>query len=346
MKKFIVSKSDNNKLEFLKAMIREIKPDQIYVLTGNERLPVFAQLNATILPLKDLNKNTNWIKFSNEFNPLKSLLIVDNILKFMFFGDGNKSYIKEKVQSFQNVVVMDVVPFYSEPAEIFYPFWFLGKSILGYNSFNSFKANHLEENIDGTINEAHSFEILKDKIKDYYYQDYQNFFSRSRMITFELNDFEEMAYQSEVAKAKENFTNPTKFYNDVSPVINLCQSRYDAINELLVTLNVSETVLVNNAASFQTMHRKKINHDIDYLTFHSPLADFDKYKNVVFMQMPIAKPMNFYYIASKDKNFFQIALENNKLESYYKAKIYNNELRKQIDAAFYHPHLPAETGSI
>lgn len=341
MKKFFVSKSDVNKVKFINDSINSINPDNVYILCEENRDAIFNSINATILPLKELNKNSNWITFVNNFTE-NSLLIIDNVLKFIFFGDGKKKYLKDVSQSINNIIVMDVVPFYAEPHEIFYPFWFLGKEILGYNSYNSFKANHLEEKQDGSINLAHSFAVLKDKIKDYYIQDYDNFFKNSRIVEFTMNDLEKSVYEAQKAKAQAEFTNPIKFYNDISPIINTCQSRYDCINLLLDKLDLSKTVLVNNAASFQTYHRKYVRHNVDYLTFHSDLSEFDKYENIVFMQMPIAKPMNFYYIMQKDKQFHQIALQDNKLEDYYKYKIYNNELRKQIDTAFYHEDMFAK----
>jgi len=346
MKKFIVSKSDTSKIHFIQKAIENISPKNVFVLAEKERIHLFEGIGAVTLPLKELNKAHNWITFENEFDRRRSLLVVDNVLKFMFFGDGKKEYIKDRVQAYDNVIVMDVVPFYSEPAEIFYPFWFLGKGILGYNSYNTFKANHLEEKEDGSINLSHSFDVLYNKIKDFYVQDYPDFFTSSTMVHFEMNALEIAAYEAQKEKAKADFTNPVKFYNDISPLINTCQSRYDAINNLLLKLNCNKTVLVNNAASFQPLHRKKIPYLVDYLTFHSELSEFDKYDNVVFMQMPIAKPMNFYYIMQKAKQFYQIALKDNKLEDYYKDKIYNNELRKQIDTAFYHADLSAKTISI
>ncbi|GHT33520.1 hypothetical protein FACS189434_07830 [Bacteroidia bacterium] len=338
MKKFLVSKNDETKRNFVEKAIAEIKPDNVYVLCEKDRQKVYTGIEAIVLPLKDLNSAENWITFVNTFSK-NSLLVIDNVLKFIFFGDGKKKYLKDISQSINNIIVTDIVPFYSEPHEIFYPFWFLGKEILGYNSLNTFRANHLEEKADGTIDFAHSFNILKDKIKDYYVQDYDNFFSNLKFECFEANEFEKDMYESAKAKAKENFTNPIKFYNDISPVINMCLSRYECINQLLHTLDRKKTVLVNNCSSFQNRHKKEIIFEVDFLTFHSELSLFDKYENIVFMQMPVVKPMNLFYLLQKNKNLFQIVLNDNKLEDYYKQKIYNNELRKQFDTAFYYPNL-------
>lgn len=337
-KKFFVSKSDENKLNFIKKAINKIKPSNVFILVEESRKAIYQGIDGVVLPLKELNKNVNWLNFSNSYNA-DSLLVIDNVLKFIFYGDGKKAYLKDISQSIKNIIVTDVVPFYSEPHEIFYPLWFLGKEILGYNSYNSFKANHLEEKKDGSIDFAHSFDVLYEKIKNNYIQDYPDFFINNAFTEFSMNESEVKEYEKKRDEAKADFTNPIKFYNDVSPVINMCQSRYDAINKLLATLDLSKTVLVNNSASFQVLHKKRIPYQVDYLTFHSDLSEFEKYENVVFMQMPIVKPMNFYYIVAQGKKYYQITLIDNKLEMYYQSKIYNNDLRKQIDAAFYNAYL-------
>lgn len=337
-KKFIVSKSDTEKAQILKDIITEINPNKIFILVESSRSHVYTDINATVLPLRELNKNSNWIEFTNTFNPLKSLLVVDNILKFMFFGDGSKTYIKDKVQSFNNVVLFDILPFYTEPSEIYYPFWFLGKGILGYNSYNAFKSNHLEETLDGNAYEAHSFKTLRSKINGYYLQMYRTFFKPRTYINWELTNDDILKYNSRKQHESENFTNPIKLYNSCSEAINLIETKFKLVNSLTKNMD-SCCVVINAGGIYPKMYLKYMeNKNVSFLTFHDNPSKFVAYKNIILAEMPIVKPHNWLYIESTlndDQQIYQLNLTNNKLEKYFHDKIFNNELRIQLDSTFY-----------
>jgi hypothetical protein len=344
MKKFFVTKSDASRVAFIQQAIASINPDHVFVLCEPERLPIYQNIGGIKLPLKELNKAAHWITFVNTFTN-KSLLVIDNVLKFIYFGDGKKKYLKDISQSIGNIIVTDVVPFYTEPHEIFYPFWFLGKEILGYNSYHSFKANHWEEHKSGAVSSAHSFEILRDKIKEFYVQDYDDFFSNVRFYPFSMTEAERRQYENIKQKAGENFSNPIKLYSDVSEAINLIDSRYNAANTLLKKLvqgtvfDVPKVVIVNNSAAYISRHRKRLG-CYNFLTFHDKPSLFEPYKIAVLLQLPVVKPYNIFYILSQNQMYFvQLVLQDNKLENYFFEKIYNNELRKQFDRFFYNAHL-------
>lgn len=337
MKKFFVSKSDKNKIEYLKKAIETVKPDNVYILVENDRACIFKDINATILPLKELNKTTNWITFINTFTK-NSMLVIDNVLKFIFFGDGKKKYLKDISQSINNIIVMDVVPFYTEPYEIFYPFYLLGKEILGYNSYNTFKANHLEESKDGKVFLAHSFEILKDKIKDYYVQDYAQFWNERTIVEFQLTMEEEIAYNNKKTKETDNFTNPIKLYNACSVNINLIKSRFEIIDIITQKMtNKKVAIVINALGKYPSIYKNMMqNKKVDFLTIHSKPDDFINYDYVILAEMPIVKPHNWIYIEPNiNGKLIQLKLSNNKLENMFYNKIFNNELKKQFDAAFY-----------
>ena len=336
MKKFFVTKSDKKRIAYIKKAFMKVRPSNLYIICDKDREDIYSDfIDAVKLPLKDLNKADNWITFINTFDS-NSMLVIDNILKFIYFGDGKKKYLKDVSQRINNIIVTDVVPFYTEPAEIYYPFWFLGKEILGYNNYNSFKANHLEERKDGEVFLSHSFEILKDKIKDYYVQDYDDFFSNVFFVEFEMSNTEKENYNKRKEEASANFTNPIKLYTGVSESINLIQSRYDIAKSVLYKMK--DVVIVNNSTSFQTSHKKKLG-DYPFLTYHDNPSYFEEYKNVLFLQLPVIKRYNIFYILCKNLNFIQLKLNGNKLENYFFDKIYNNELRKQFDRFFYNKNM-------
>jgi hypothetical protein len=90
MKKFFVSKSDQAKVKFVKNAIETVNPKNVFILTEKSRVHLFKSINATVMPLKEINKNENWIEFS-KLVASDSMLVIDNVLKFVFFGDGKKS---------------------------------------------------------------------------------------------------------------------------------------------------------------------------------------------------------------------------------------------------------------
>lgn len=337
MKKFFVSKSDAARANFVFKAIQEVKPDNVYILCEDDRRHVYSNIKAVVLPLKELNKCENWILFRESFTA-NSMLVVDRVLKFIFFGDGKKKYLKDYSQSINHIIVTDVVPFYTEPSEIFYPFYFLGKGILGYNSYSAFASNNLEEGEDGEMLGAHSFEILKGKIKDYYLQDYPKFFNERTIHNFELTPDEVAAYEQKKKEESDSFTNPIKLFNACSTQINLVESRFEAINQLTKARTGKKGCVVINAGGiYPRMYLKRMeNKLVDFKTIHSDPSEFKGYDYVILAEMPIVKPFNWIYIeAVLDAEVIQLNLTNNNLEKHFHQKIFNNELRNQFDAAFY-----------
>jgi hypothetical protein len=341
MKKFFVSKSDASRTAFIRKAVEEVRPTSLYILCEKSRAEVYAGFTeAAILPLKELNKAAAWIGLVSALDD-GTMLVIDSVLKFVFFGDGKKKYLKSLSQSLKHVIVTDVVPFYAEPGEIFYPFWFLGKSILGYDAYSAFKANHLEEKSDGSVDFSHSFSVLKSKIKDYYVQDYANFFDSLQVIEFEMAATERANYELVKKRASGDFTSPIKLYSDVSEAINLVDSRYAATKKLAESLltgifdDGKRIAIVNNSASYASRHRKKLG-NFDFLTFHDDPKKFEAYDAAIFMQLPVVKPYSLFYILCGRSHFYQLHLADNKLEQYFFNKIYNHELRRQFDNFFYH----------
>lgn len=341
MRKFYVSKSDENKCRFIQKFIAEMNPDSVYVLCETDREAVFKGIEAKILPLKEINKHENWIDFV-KYSTQNSLVVIDNVLKFIFFGDGKKKYLKDISQSINNIIVMDVVPFYTEPYEIFYPFFLLGKDILGYNSYRTFKGNHLEEKEDGIIDFSLSFNILKDKIKDYYQQDYKIFWENRKIVEWQMTDEDILNYESVKNKEIKNFTNPIKLYNTCSECINLIETKFRIVNYVTKSLKGNVCLVINCLGVYPNKFLKHMeNKNVSFLTFHSSPKKFDKFDIVVLVEMPIVKPHSWFYIESRlsGKTIIQLKLTKNNLENYFYSKIFDNETRKQIDRQFYSPNL-------
>jgi hypothetical protein len=341
MKKFYVTKSDKSRVNFIRKSIEEINPSNIYILCEKDRAKVYEGIEALILPLKDLNKTENWIEFTKTVNE-NSLLVIDNVLKCVYFGDGKKDYLKNISQGLKNVIVTDIVPFYTEPHEIFYPFYLLGKNILGYGSYNTFKGNHFEEKNNGGVDLAHSFSVLKDKIKDYYIQDYDCFFKKRQFVEWQMTEQDLQKYITRKSKETSEFTNPIKLYNACSEQINLIETKYEALNKATKDLK-NACIVINALGIYPKMIGKYIeNKSVKFLSIHSQPSDFEKFETIVLAEMPIVKPHSWLYIEASLKysqDIIQLKLINNKLESYFHDKIFNNELRAQFDSSFYSTNL-------
>lgn len=293
MKKFYVSKSDQKRVAFIQNAIQEIKPSTIFILVEKDRENVYEGIEAVKLPLKELNKTEEWITFTNTFSK-DSLLIIDNVLKFIFFGDGKKKYLKDVSQSINNIIVTDVVPFYTEPHEIFYPFWFLGKEILGYNSYQSFKANHLEEKTDGSIDYAHSFSVLQEKIKDYYVQDYSSFWNDRKLIKWEMTEESLLRYANKKKTALDKYNNPIRMKTAFADFVNLLEEKAAAIKEEIK----GKCCLVINYMPYEKKIRKFFsNENFDVISYHEKDKEkFLQYDTVIFYDNIIVKPHSLFYI--------------------------------------------------
>jgi hypothetical protein len=332
MKKFFVSKSDVNKIEFLKNAILNVKPDIVYILCEPQRECVFNSINAKILPLKDLNKNANWITFINTFSK-NSMIVIDNVLKFIHFGDGKKKYIKDVSQSINNVIVMDVVPFYTEPHEIFYPFWFLGKDILGYNSYSTFKANHLEEGIDGDIDYSHSFKVLKDKISNYYIQDYKKFWNERQLIEWQMKEENKENYIKNKKNAIADYNNPIKMKTAFADFVNLLEEKAESVKGIIN----GKTCLVINYLPYS----KKIKSFFDFylfdiVSYHTDNASiFSKYDNIIFYDNIIVKQHALFYIEPFIQGKIYNLIETSAgIDMSLFNSVYDIELRNEFDKYF------------
>lgn len=332
MKKFFVSKSDKNKFDFIIKSIDEIKPDRVYILCENSRQKVYEGIDALVLPLKDLNKADNWIEFAKTITK-DSLLVIDNVLKFIYFGDGKKKYLKDLSQSIDNIIVTDVVPFYTEPAEIFYPFWFLGKEILGYNSYNSFKANHLEEKHDGSANLAHSFDVLKAKIKDYYIQDYDCFFKNRTIIEWSMTNENFQKYQQKKMTAISDFNNPIQMKTSFADFVNLLPEKANVIKPLIK----GKTVIIINYLPYERKIRSFFEFEqFDILSFHEKdFNKFSKYDTLIFYDNIIVKPHNIFYLENYFfGNIFNLIETSAGIDKNLFNAVYSIGLRNEFDKHF------------
>lgn len=332
MRVFHVSKSDKSKVDYIKKAIDEVKPDHVFILVEKGREHIFKGINGLILPLSDLNKSVNWIGFVNRMSK-DSLLIIDNVLKFIFYGDGKKKYLKDVSQSINNVIVMDVVPFYTEVHEIFYPFWFLGKDILGYNSYNTFKANHREESEDGSVFDSHSFQILKEKIRDYYVQDYDRFFKKREVVEWQMTDESFNTYNEKKGKALDLYDNPIKIKTVFADYVNLLPEKANAARGLIK----DRTCLVINYIPYQKHIRRFFDFEkFDVISYHeSDLRRFEEYDRVIFYDNIIVKPHNLFYIEPHLKGdvFNLIETKGGIDRNLFKA-IYDIKLRNEFDNFF------------
>lgn len=332
MKKFFVSKSDENKLNFINSSIKKVNPDYVYILCEDNRKHLFKDVESIVLPLMDLNKANNWINFVNTFSK-DSMLVIDNVLKFIFFGDGKKKYLKDISQSINNIIVMDVVPFYTEPHEIFYPFWFLGKEILGYNSYNTFKANHLEEKKDGSLDMAHSFEVLRDKIKDYYIQDYRCFWNERTLIKWQMNQESKSKYELNKKNALGKYNNPIKMKTAFADFVNLLNDKADVVKPVIK----DKTCFVINYLPYSKKIKSFFDFEqFDIISYHeSNLSLFSQYDTIIFYDNIIVKQHSLFYIEPHLKGKIYNVLETSTgIDLSLYNSIYNIELRNEFDNFF------------
>lgn len=332
MKKFFVSKSDKNRVCFIKNVIKEIKPNNIFIICENERAKIYEGIEALILPLKDLNKAPNWIEFTKNINE-NCLLVIDNVLKCIYFGDGKKKYLKNISQSLKHIIITDVVPFYTEPHEIFYPFYLLGKSILGYGSYNSFKGNPFEEKQDGSIDIAHSFLVLKDKIKDYYIQDYKCFWNKRTLIEWEMSSESRLEYEKRKLNALDKYNNPIQLMTAFADYVNLLPEKANIIKSLIN----GKTCLVLNYMPYSKKIKSFFDfNSFDILSYHeTDITLFNRYDTIILYENIIVKRHKIFYLENNFKGAIYNLLEKTTgIDKNLYNSIYNIKLRNEFDKYF------------
>ncbi len=331
MRKFFVTKSDKARIDYLKKAVETVQPSNLWILCEPNRKGIYSSFKAKTMPLKKLNHSDHWIDFVTSIGD-GTMLVIDNILQFMYWGDGKKKYLKDISQGIKNVISFDVVPFFTDASEIFYPFYFLDKSILGYNSLNTFRANHNEEAKDKSIKKAHSYEILGDKIRDYYDQDYTDFWKDRTYVDWEMTEADDANYQAVKKREADQFTNPIKMYNACSVAINLIPTKFAIIDEL-TRGKQNCCVVINALGRFPLMFKKHMqNKSVDFISFHSAPETVSKYDHVILAEMPIVKPYRWFYMEPYiTGELYQLRLTNNKLETLWYNRIFKSDLREKLN---------------
>lgn len=102
----------------------------------------------------------------------KSFVIVDESSYIKGFFSNRSKRIIQLSEKARYRLVMTGTPMSQGVVDLFSQFYFLSPKILGYNSFYSFAANHLEysEKYPGLIVESHNLAFLAKKISPYTYQ--------------------------------------------------------------------------------------------------------------------------------------------------------------------------------
>lgn len=179
--------------------------------------------------------------------------------------------------------------------------------------------------------------MLKEKIKDYYIQDYDKFFNERKIIKWKMGDDELKEYEKR--KMKSDFKNPIKLITTFADYINLLTSKASAVDGILF----GKTAIVINYMPYA----KKISamlpvfSNIEFVSYHETLPEkFSRYDTIIFYDNIIVKPHILFYIEPNIKGQCYCMIETSvNLDMYLFNRIYNIELRNHFNSFFYGTNL-------
>jgi hypothetical protein len=169
---------------------------------------------------------------------------------------------------------------------------------------------------------------LKDKIKDYYVQDYDTFFNERKIIEWKMSDNEFKEYEER--KMKSDFKNPIKLITTFADYINLITSKALAVDGILF----GKTAIVINYMPYA----KKISailpifSNVEFVSYHETSPEkFSRYDTIIFYDNIIVKPHTLFYIEPHIKGRCYCLIETSvNLDMHLFNRIYNIELREKI----------------
>ena len=131
-------------------------PAVFWYIVGIESMSLSARVILTINDLVDIN----------------TFVIVDESSYIKGHRSARANWITDLSQKAKYRMILTGTPISQGVVDLFSQFRFLSPKILGYQSFYSFSANHLEysERFPGMIVQAHNTEWIAAKIKPYVYQ--------------------------------------------------------------------------------------------------------------------------------------------------------------------------------
>jgi hypothetical protein len=170
-------------------------------------------------------------------------------------------------------------------------------------------------------------------MKDYYVQDYKEFFKERTILEWSISESETSQYLElkDKIKSADSF-NPIKSITKVADFVNLTNTKAALVNELLGTLQGRKAIVLNTLMYAKAISGKLKRKNYEIISYHEEnLEKFSNYDSIIFYDNIIIKPHNVFYIEPFIKGNCYILLEKTtNVDSYLFNRVHHNDLRQKL----------------
>lgn len=149
-----------------------LKNKSIYIFNNKTNPKNIPDCLVYIIGIRSMSRSTRIISTVNKIVTENSFIVVDESHYIKGFNSACTKWITRIGERAKYRLILTGTPISQGIVDLYAQMKFLSPKILGYNSFYSFAANHLEysEKYPGLIVKAHNIEHITERIKPFIYQ--------------------------------------------------------------------------------------------------------------------------------------------------------------------------------
>lgn len=207
---------------------------------------------------EDIGKTDVWLSINGLVQEGNGLLLQDPA-RYPSPTTEKSRMIRRLSMSFpvERKLIVDIVPFTGEPANLYTCVSYIDRGILGYAHNYAWRANYDEECEDGQVRRAHDPKTIAPKLAPWCRVDYVALEVPSRLVAFSETEEELLAYRQRKDHLFDTERNPGRIITRLADTAHAFESRALALLGALQT--VPEThVIVTNLASYAATVRARI----------------------------------------------------------------------------------------
>jgi hypothetical protein len=223
-------------------------------------------------------------------------------------------------------IVLDVVPFYGGIENIYIPYSYLDRSILGYQHWYAFRENYEETLPDGSVARALDPKHLARKVSPFTTLAYQRFLAERRsFVECITTDSEADSYQRKKADLFDSDRSAGRIVTALADFAHAFGSRTKTFLELVSSLSGS-TLALTNLSVYADRARKACadaGYSVTCRSYHDDYRDVYSFDNIIYLESPIVKPYLLLDVEArvrKDANVFHM-IGDAKVDEYLSGRI-------------------------
>lgn len=220
------------------------------------------------------------------------VLILENVARYTKITAQRFTYLHRLRKMVSRVFLVDIVPFAEDITKLYLPFSYMDRQILRYAHGYAFEHNYMELQEDGTLVRSHSLQNLAKKIHPHTLITYDRFFPKKvSIIDALMTTSEHDEYKIVKGDLFEKYSNPHRIVTYLCDWVNMRESRYDKLAELVSgekKVVVYTNIKQNSIALLSAMRKRDIDRtSLDVRTYRSHIPKPIDSDLVVLFEMPI-----------------------------------------------------------